>query len=70
MNRKYDETFIRDTLRQLCGGLECYVFDMETANYIQKLYKEKTKLMFNIKRLEDGYILLKPIRKVKINVRF
>ena len=59
-----DQTFIKDTIRQLCSGLECYVFDIETARNIQKIYKEKTGLMFNIKVIDKDYILLKPIKKL------
>ena len=59
-----DQTFIKDTIRQLCSGLECYVFDIETARNIQKIYKEKTGLMFNIKQIDKDYILLKPIKKL------
>lgn len=70
MTRQWDEAFIRDTIRQLCCGLECYVFDMETAKYIQKLYKKKTKLMFNIKKEEDGYILLKPVKRFYNNISY
>lgn len=70
MLKNIEESFIRDTVRQLCCGLECYVFDMETARYIQKLYKEKTKLMFNIKKLEDGYILLQPIKRYHKHIHY
>ena len=70
MTRQWDEAFIRDTVRQLCCGLECYVFDIETARYIQKLYKKKTKLMVNIKREPYGYILLKPIKKYYKNISY
>ena len=59
-----DQIFIKDTIRQLCSGLECYVFDIETARNIQKIYKEKTGLMFNIKQIDKDYILLKPIKKL------
>lgn len=69
-SKQYEDAFIRDTLRQLCAGLECYVFDMKTAEYIQRLYKKKTKLMFNIKQEEDGYILLVPIKKVHVRVQY
>lgn len=58
------KTFMKDTIRQLKSGLECYVFDIETARNIQKLYKEKTGLMFNIKVIDKDYILLKPIKKL------
>lgn len=58
------KTFMKDTIRQLCSGLECYVFDIETARNIQKIYKEKTGLMFNIKKIDKDYILLKPIKKL------
>lgn len=59
-----DQTFIKDTIRQLKSGLECYVFDIDTARNIQKIYKEKTGLMFNIKVIDKDYILLKPIKKL------
>lgn len=59
-----DQTFIKDTIRQLKSGLECYVFDIDTARNIQKIYKEKTGLMFNIKQIDKDYILLKPIKKL------
>ena len=58
------KTFIKDTIRQLKSGLECYVFDIKTARDIQKLYKEQTGLMFNIKVIDKDYILLKPIKKI------
>lgn len=70
MARIYDDAFIKDTLRQLCSGLECYVFDIETARYIQKLYKEKTRLMVNIKKIEDGYILLVPIKRYHKHISY
>lgn len=58
-----DTTFIKDTVRQLCCGLECYVYKEEQVNTVKEAYKEKTGLMLNVKKTPDGY-LLKPIRKV------
>lgn len=59
-----NDNFIKDTIRQLKSGLECYVFNIEDARKIQTIYKEKTGLMFNIKKIDKDYILLKPIKKI------
>lgn len=59
-----EDNFLKDTIRQLKSGLECYVFDIETARKIQEIYKKQTGLMFNIKFIDKDYILLKPIKKL------
>lgn len=57
-----DSLFIKDTIRQLKNGMQCYAFNMDQIKEISKKYKLKTGNGLEIRK-EEYYYILKPSGK-------
>lgn len=62
-----EQTFIKDYIRQLKNGKDCYI-NIQHSRYmfdkIVETYKEMTGLDLDIEYLKDSYIKLKPRKKL------